>query len=332
MSVLAPDHAGVRDRWLTALAELVPVPPGYRNESIDRIGALDILRCDDAMLTDLVEHGLPSAGGELFDRYDLFNLALYSGTGKSAPETGIRYALRWMGREPDTWFAEREWNLSVELFCPRPDGCRPGPTWSAARPEPEAFGGQTLRLDTAPAGQADRFALTAEIVTRGERRELCSDQLREIVGEYTTGSHRWVRLPVELQARPELVLPHGVAPCISVSLDLAAKCRAAGFDARTRRGWILGMLDLAHAWLEVVDTDGQVKVIDPVFALLADHADAAHPQFRQACAGSRFNRLLPSCNAADEPLFRHHCGGEGLTPATRTTVRSARSGRCAEGS
>ncbi|WP_327697964.1 hypothetical protein [Streptomyces sp. NBC_00459] len=320
MSVLTVTAPGLRDGWLAALAELFPVPAGYRDERVDRFGALDILRCGEDLLAELLAAGLPHSGppgAELFDRYDLFNLALHSGSGTSAPETGIRFALRWMGRDPGTWFADRTWDLSVDLSCPLDGGCEADPTWETSRPEPEAFGGRLLSLTTGPAGSA----FTARVATRGERRELRSERLREIVSEYDGA--RWVRLPVELQSRPELVLPYGIAPCISVSLDLAAKCRAAGFEARTRRGWILGMLDLAHAWLEVVDSDGEVKVVDPVFAGLADHADAPHPLFREACAGSRFNRLLPSSREADQPLFRHRCGGADRTPVSRTTVRTA---------
>ncbi|GAA2724418.1 hypothetical protein [Actinocorallia aurantiaca] len=339
MSVLSAgtDPALLRERWLAALEELFPVPEGYREEVVDRRGALDILRCGDGLLEELVAAGLPCSGpsgAEWFDRYDLFNLALHSGSGASAPETGIRFALRWMGRDPSTWFDERHWDLSVALSCPLPDGCPAGkgdaeePSWRAALPLPEAFGGRLLELEPPQDGQdalrgsgPDGFTMTARVATRGERRELRSPVLRDIVGEYDRS--RWVKLPVELQARPELVLPHGVAPCISVSLDLAARCRDAGFEARTRRGWILGMLDLAHSWLEVVDSDGRVKAVDPVFGLLSGHADAPHPDFRRACSGSFFNRLLPSSHEADQPLFRHRCGGAEHAPATRTTVRTA---------
>ncbi|MCD0453481.1 hypothetical protein LO762_30495 [Actinocorallia sp. API 0066] len=325
MSVLTgtPPPA-LRDGWLAALADLVPVADGYRDEVVGRGEALDLLRCGDALLDDLVAHGLPCSPDGRFDRYDLFNLALYSGSGRSAPETGIRFALRWMGREPDTWFTDKSWTISVELACPRAGGCGADPWWKAARPLPEAFGGtvHTLLPDDPGTADLDTPGFTARLTARGERRELRSPVLREICAEYDAA--RWVRLPVELQARPELVLPHGIAPCISVSLDLAAKCRAAGYRARTRRGWILGMLDLAHAWLEVVDDDGLTKVVDPVFGLLSAHADAPHPSFRAACSGSRFNRLLPSAHEADEPLFRHGCAGGEHTPKTRTTVRTAR--------
>ncbi|WP_223199543.1 hypothetical protein [Solihabitans fulvus] len=324
--------------WLAALARLFVIPAGYRDENVDRVGALDMLRCGPAVLDALIRDGLPCSGepgAERFDRYDLFNLALYSGSNSSVPERAIQFALRWMGKAPETWLNPMAWQVGIELACPEQHGCGDAPTWSMARPTPEAFGGRTIELRTDPAGAtigredvtaqgSPAFGLTVDLETRGERRQLRAPALREIVDEFMTGDWRWARMPEELQARPDLVLPHGVAPCISVSLRLAERCAAAGFQARTRRGWILGMLDLAHAWLEVVDEDGQLKVVDPIFAMLSDHAVDPHPDFRAVCLGSRVNRLLPSEHSADNPLAQHTCGGVSRVPKKKVVVRSGR--------
>jgi hypothetical protein len=328
------------DDWLATLDTLFTIPPGYRREDVDRAGALDILRCSDEVLTELADAGLPnSGGGERFDRYDLFNLALYSKSGMSAAERGIRFALRWMTRDPQTWFEPMRWTYSLVLQ--GPSGGSGEATFSVARPAPEVFGGRVERIDAAAADRAveppgspgpdivvvtegDTAQVDAVLRTVGEPRTLRSRRLREIVSEYSHGDYRWARMPEELQRHPELVLPHGVAPCISVSLDLAEKVRAAGYPARTRRGWILGMLDLAHSWLEVTDDDGQVKVVDPIFASLADHADRAHPDFREACFGSALNRLLPTAHEADNGLYRHSRGGVSTVPKSTLTIRAAR--------
>ncbi|MCR3752111.1 transglutaminase domain-containing protein [Lentzea californiensis] len=328
------------DGWLAALDGLFTIPAGYRQEDVDRTGALDVLRCSDEVLTELVNAGLPHAGeGELFDRHDLFNLALYSKSGTSAAELGIRFALRWMTHDPRTWFQPMRWTYSLTMTAP-PDGSGPA-AFAVARPMPELFGGRVERIGARAAGQVaetppptgpDVVVVTeggtaqvdAVLRTAGEPRTLRSRRLREIVSEYSHGDHRWARMPEELQRHPELVLPHGVAPCISVSLDLAAKARAAGYPARTRRGWILGVLDLAHSWLEVTDDDGQVKVVDPIFAGLADHAGGAHPDFRTACFGSALNRLLPTAHEADEGLYEHRRGGVTTVPKTTLTIRAAK--------
>ena len=325
-------------RWFESLDALFRVPAGFRDECVSRVEAAAMLGCGDELLGELVARGLPCSGepgAERFDRYDLFNLGLYSGTGSSLPERGIRFALRWMSGAPETWFRPARWTFSVELACPREGGCGADPWWSLALPRPDAFGGRTLHLESTPggatAGPGDAecggggLALSATLETRGQHLELRSPALLRITHDFMERGHRWVRLPEELQRRPELVLPAGVAPCISASLWLQQRFGEAGFEARTRRGWILGMLDLAHAWVEVRDVDGVVKPVDPVFAMLAAHAEAAHPDFAAACLGSRMNRLLPTAHAADEPLSRHRCGGRESRPAHRTVIRAARS-------
>jgi hypothetical protein len=351
----APAAADPRG-WFDALEALVAVPAGYREEQVGRIDALEMLRCGEQVLTDLVGAGLPCSGepgAERFDRYDLFNLALYSASGVSVPERALSFALRWMTNPPEAWFKPMRWNFSIELTCGRDAGCGPEPWWSLARPYPEAFGGRTLDLRSEPAagiagppgaeaaaattreaatGDAvdleavgvPRLAVSAQLETRGGRQELRSPVLRRVVDEFMAAGYRWVRLPEEAQWRPADVLPHGVAPCISASLFLQEELRAAGFEAWTRRGWILGMLDLAHAWLEVRDSDGEIKIVDPVFAMLAAHAPAPHPEFAGACLGSRLNRLLPTQHYADQPLIRHECGGEAVTPRRKTVVRTDR--------
>ena len=53
---------------------------------------MEMLRCGPDTLDGLVRAGLPCGGvpgAELFDRYDLFNLALLSGSGASVPERAI---------------------------------------------------------------------------------------------------------------------------------------------------------------------------------------------------------------------------------------------------
>ncbi|MFG1999260.1 hypothetical protein ACGFNU_08955 [Spirillospora sp. NPDC048911] len=323
--------------WLGALQRLFTIPAEYREEVVSRAGALEMLRCGDGVLDALIAAGLPCGGppgAELFDRYDLFNLALASGSGASVPERSIEFALRWMNGEPGSWFQPLEWRFSVELECPRPDGCGDDPRWRLATPRPEEFDGAVLTLETSP-GDAGRgpdwitargstgLGVRGRLRTRGRPGTLRSPVIREIVEDFMAAGRRWARMPEALQCEDERVLAHGVAPCISASLHLERLFRAAGLESVTRRGWILGMLDLAHAWVEVVDEDGVRKPIDPIFVLLSEYARAPHPGFAEACRGSRVNRLLPTGLPAGSLLAHHSCGGDEHVPVRRTVIRRA---------
>ncbi|HTJ66809.1 MAG TPA: hypothetical protein VL551_04705 [Actinospica sp.] len=325
--------------WLDSLERLCRIPEEFREEVLPRTAALEMLRCGPETFDLLLEAGLPHGGeegSELFDRLDLVNLALYSGSRESVPEQTMGYALRWMHDDPATLSTPRRWTYSVELSCDRADGaCGADPTWSIALPTPDVHGGWVESLEIGPAGarltETDivgsgpgGLRASGVMVTSGERRTIRSKQLLDIVTEYSHGDYRWARLPEELMARPELVLSQGYAPCIAACLDLEAKCRAAGFEARTRRGWIMGMLDLAHSWLEVVDEDGAVKTVDPAFVLLArQHAERPHPDIEAAFTGSLLNRLMPTPHRADQPINGHTCGGTRRRPKHTTQIQAA---------
>ncbi|WP_433326872.1 hypothetical protein [Spirillospora sp. CA-294931] len=337
-----PDLAG---KWLAALGRSFRVPAGHREEIVDREGALDMLRCGTGTLEALLGAGLPHAGppgAELFDRYDLFNLALASGSGRSVPERSIEFALRWMNTEPESWFRPMDWHFTVDLSCPLPGGCASEPQWRLARPMPEMFGGSTLGLavspeDTTPdgawitAGGTEGLSVSGRIRTRGRPGTLRSPVIRGIVEEFLAARYTWARMPEALQCEDTRVLGLGFAPCISANLHLERRFREAGFEAATRRGWILGMLDLAHAWVEVVDEDGVTRPIDPIFVLLSAYARAPHPRFVQACRGSAINRLLPTGLPAGTSLAAHRCGGTDRAPVRRTVIRRAAGPPASEG-
>jgi hypothetical protein len=329
--------AAALDGLLASLERLFAIPPGHRSDDVPRASALQVLGCDDAALDELLRRGLSHAGpagDERFDANDLFNLALYSGAGRSVPERALRYAIRWMAESPEKLTATRRWTFSVTLSCARPDGCGADPLIAAALPVPELFGGRLEDVSIAPPPErgdeagvecaGSEVQMTATVETRGELRTIRSPRLRAIVDEVLGSGLRWVKVPASIHARPELLLPHGVATCTALSLHLAERCREAGFEARTRRGWMLGMLDLIHAWLEVEDEDGETKVVDPIFVLLAGLAPDAHPELPELCRGSVTNRLLPTTRAAGEPIDRHTCDGAEAPLAKRTTILPAR--------
>ncbi|WP_055589239.1 hypothetical protein [Peterkaempfera griseoplana] len=321
--------------WLDALDGLFLIPEPYRDEGADRAAALATLRCPEGVLDRLVAAGLPVgsvAGEQRFDWFDLFNLALAAGSGQSLPEVALRYSLRWMHGGAAAWTGDAEWSFCFVQECARPGGCGADPVWEHALPVPEAAGGALLTLDARPPGATVDDAvlrstgpgparIEGQVRTTGRSLELVSPRLRGIVADFMARDYRWLRIPEPLQADHPRLFAAGVAPCISASLFLEGEFRAAGYRVRTRRGWILGLLDLEHAWVEVEDDDGEVKQIDPVFARLTRYAAEPHPALAAACMGSRLNRLLPTALPADGRPSRHWCDGAESAPRTATTLR-----------
>jgi len=333
-TTLGPAEIRETDRWLAALERTFWVPEDHRVGYFDRVAALDMLRCGEEVLNELVKAGLPTLGEpgqEWFDRFDLFNLALASGSQKSVPEKAIRYALRWMHGGPQTWTARLDWTFVVDLSCPLP-ACGEDPEWSHAQMLPEAVGGELHEWHVEPEGArmvGDQLRyrgpgplrFSGHVSTSGELMQLRSPQLRKIVEDFFAVGYRWVRLPEPLQWEYRRLLDAGVSPCISASLFLAKEFEAAGYPAITRRGWLLGMLDLSHSWVEVVDDDGVQKPIDPIFTWLTEYADKPHPDLAAASIGSRMNRLLPASMAADGLMATHRCGGRDVDPRRKTMIR-----------
>jgi hypothetical protein len=326
--------AGAAEAWLESLAHLYAVPAPHRVEDAHWDQALEILRCGPAVLDELVSAGLPHAvrpAGMFFDRHDLINLALHSGSGRSMPERAVRYALRWMREDPCTWTIPLEWTFDIQMSCGRSGGCGEDPRFTHTRLLPEASGGAIRYWECdAPVRMDDEeLALTGpgpvrfagRLRTEGSLMRLRSPRLRQITEDFLAAGYRWARLPKVVQADVHTVMAHGVAPCVTASLFLEQEYRAAGYQAISRSGWILGMLDLAHAWVEVVDSDGFTKCVDVVFDRLSRLAEGAHPDLARAALGSRVNRILPTAATAGAPHARHRCAGQLTAPQTRTVIR-----------
>jgi hypothetical protein len=320
--------------WLSALSRLYPVPAGHRDPRLDADEAIDMLRCEPEEFAELLAAGLPRGegpDGPLFDRNDLTNLALDAGTGRSRPERALRYALRWMREDPRSWETPVSWTFSIEMRAPAetPPG---GPeSWSHTRFLPELTGGlvENWESTTAVRITPDRFefdgpgpvAFSGRLRTAGKIQELVSPTLRKITGEFLDRDCRWVRLPVAAQYDYESMLANGVASCIAASTYLEKEFRAAGYAAESRGGWMIGMLDLAHSWVEVVDDDGAVKQLDAVLHRLSGLTEAPHPDLPAACLGSRINRMLPAAMPAGWPGATHRTAGQSRPATTRTVIR-----------
>ncbi|MCX4387927.1 hypothetical protein OG777_13420 [Micromonospora peucetia] len=321
------------------LDTLFAVPPGHRLDDVDRASARQVLGCDDHTLSTLLDRGLQASGEvgeERFDSRDLFNLALYSGTGTTVPEQAFAYSLRWMRSSTEELLAPRASRFALRVACAA-DRCGPEPTSWLALPRPERFGGAVHDLTVEPADAngpthdggdtlvrtASELAVTATVHTRGERAELRSPELRAIAAEFAAMDLRWVKLPAALQDDVDLVTSHGVASCDSASRYLAQLCVRAGIPAVTRIGWVVGMLDLVHAWVEVEDTDGATKVIDPVFALFSATVRGTNPLLRDPTVALRTNRLIPTGLPTGRAVAEHRCGGEPAAARVTTKILPA---------
>jgi hypothetical protein len=145
---------------------------------------------------------------------------------------------------------------------------------------------------------------------RGRHTPVRSALVRESVRAVLNSGHRWAKLPLALQTRPDIVSSLGYATCVSISLSLSKTLRAAGFHTRTRRGFLVAPVATGHSWVEVLDIDDKWKVIDPVLALLrmrlaevesAGQAVAANPE-PELADGLLVNRVLASALPAESPL------------------------------
>jgi hypothetical protein len=327
-----------QDGWMRSLERLIPTPESYRESRLTAAQALDILRCEEAVLERLADHGLRHEDGR-FEFCDVMNVALYSNSGRSLPELGQMYAMRFAGGPCATWVAERNWQLSWDLRCPlRSD--RPGGSWHIQRPAPEHFGGAVwqLRVDGQTPGEyrgelvvddRERTIVTASLTTHGMINRVHSPMLRELfdgmLSDLKCGRYRFQWMPAALRRDPAAAARNGTMDCVSIALWLARQASEAGLHARTRQGWILGLLPVEHGWTEMLDEDGRWKVIDPLLAVLAERMSGLNAAFTTFCLGSASSQVLPFECAADEPLARHECpGGTDVQPEISRSVRPGR--------
>jgi hypothetical protein len=273
------------------------IPPEHHVPDTDRVTATTMLGCDDRTLDSLVHSGLTVRDGR-FDGRDLFNVGLHSGTGRTAPEQAFAFSLRWMRGTADALLAPRTLRFTLTANC----ACA---NVSLAVPRPDLYGGAVDPVPETDVVSASQVAATLR--TEGRAVPLRSPVLRGLVEEFAALGVRWVKLPDALRDDESLVTTHRVATCESASRYLAARCRAAGYAATTRIGWVLGMLDLVHAWVEVTDDDGETKLVDPIFSLFAAGVPGANPLLTDPAVALRTNRLIPTALAVGGRVAHHGC-------------------------
>lgn len=305
-----------------AIGRFRPVPEEIGRYETDAVTGALALRAEPAQVARLAACGLPHRDdgerGPLFDYDDLMNVGMFCGSGQTVPEIGLRFLMRFASAPRDTWFAPRTWEVGVHPVH-TPGGPAAGPAAEVPEvtvrvPDGAAPGVDVLRLAPAAPALLDGADLVpsgyrAEVRLSGAHQEVRDPAVaavwQEVVDGFTSRRVTYQTVPEALRADHERAWDLGVADCIVAARLLAARLRHAGYEARARRGYLLGLFGSDHAWCEVVE-DGVAKCLDPVFAFVATVGDERgapkSPEFAAACRGSRFNRLLPCRTGDAEPL------------------------------
>jgi hypothetical protein len=312
------------DSLIGALGRFTVAPPGIAVYETDVATAAQSLRTDPANIRELAAAGLPHetdpVHGPLFDYDDLMNVGFFCGTGQTVPELGLRFLMRFAAEPEESWFKPRRWEVTVQPADRLGEGHGgPAPRVTVRVPDLTAPG---VAAVAAPAGTGTLPEVTGtEFQERGYRAvvELTGARQtvraaaarpiwREIVGALADGTVTYQTVPEPLRQTPEEAWRMGIADCVVASRLLAGRLRAAGQEARVRRGYLLGLFGSDHSWCELYE-DGVYKPLDPVFAFISQTGDAAKgiaasPEFSAACFGSRFNRLLPCVSTDGQPLVQ----------------------------
>ena len=90
--------------------------------------------------------------------------------------------------------------------------------------------------------------------------------------------------------------------CDTLCAVLAERLTESGFAASVYRGWIIGITEVPHSWIEVNDDDRRMKVIDPSLLLLARHSSLGCPDFASKAFGATLSRIAPTRCHLDEPI------------------------------
>lgn len=296
--------------WLQALEALRPVPPSHRGTTMTPDAAAKHLGTSVAHVDFLVAAGLPTdegPDGVLLDYHDVSNVALLVGEGKSLPEQSERRLMRMATGAPADWLAERNWRIKLSTGCTAAQ-C---PGEPPALPVPERLGGQLGTVEWVPGKSRE---VIVEVRTQGTSDEPRTTAVRnvfdDVLNQLASGRLQFGWLPHTLRADPAAAVRHGVLDCVVAAWLMGETAAAKGLTARTRKGYLLGMVGVEHAWTEVLE-DGRWLPLDPVLAHLAIRQPAGNPDFARFCNGSAHNRLLGWAAAADEPLIPHDCAFGG---------------------
>jgi hypothetical protein len=283
------------------LGVVVPTPPEYR-VLISEAEVLATLRCSPEELAELVAAGLPHEDGK-FDYYDVWNLGLLSGSGRSKPEWIMFSFARALKSFRADWVSPRRYEIKGTALCPRAENC-PSAEWAT----PALPSVQWQREDA----RCGRGEWHGQVEMRGSRATVLDPRVRGI-WDRLTEQYRFHYTPVDLSDDVASTIRRRVGDCDALSHILLDELTALGIAAEIEPGYIFGGARLGHhSWLRIVDSDGESKTLDPAMALLADIFFT--PEYRAFCYGSTVNRTIPLASYKD--MFASHSCADGKNRIT----------------
>ena len=256
------------------------VPAEFAQYVVDVDAAAKLLGLSPEQTAELAPDALPHTAdperGPLFDYVDLMNLALFAGTSRdSIPELALRFLLRFAAGARPTWYEPRHWLVRVRA--PRAEDDEASKDLRLLRPDVSAPGVDELDPRDLPIAAAAKASVEPpgyEVVVRltGAEETVLETEVRSIydglLDTVRSGTVVYQSVSEELRMQHERAWDLGMADCVVISRLLAQKLREAGYRARARRGYLLGLVGSDHAWCEYFE-DGRWKTLDIVFAFLA---------------------------------------------------------------
>jgi hypothetical protein len=314
--------------WSAAVGKVVWIPGPHRRPTMTEASAQRMLRCTNRSFAKLLDLGLPyddTDEGKRFEPYDVRNAGLYSGTGVTDVEVAMRMILSFMLGTPEELTRPRRWRYRLSLSAPI--GPQPRELRQVFGPTPEAFGGELQScepmLGPPVERQGDLFPMfqgaevSGELVTCGAEDPVRAPELQVAVRELLDCGVRWQFLPTSLELDPAAAMDLGAVNCVVLCSILEADLRELGFAAASYRGWMVGLSQSDHGWVEVTDEDGQVRCLDPSFGMLAEANGFGAADFADLVVGSRLNRVVPTRARLTQPFV---VGGD---PAAATANPTA---------
>jgi hypothetical protein len=266
--------------WRSVVANVVPTPAEHR-QWVPAGKAQAVLRCSTADIEDLSRSGLATRNGS-FDRFDVWNVGLYSGTGNSRPELEMELSRRLLDLPGRDWVSPTDYRVLVEADCPRGGACGDR-QWSAP-----SIIGVTWSEHAVVDGRAHWVGRLRRTGARGiVRAPTVERSWNGIIQNY-----RFHLTPMALATSTNDTRRRRVGGCTALSLLLTEELTRQGLRARLRQGYLVaGFVARVHSWAEVHDTDGEWKPLDVSMAVLARRFFTS--EYARFCRGSTLNRLVP---------------------------------------
>jgi hypothetical protein len=116
----------------------------------------------------------------------------------------------------------------------------------------------------APGEARTDLIVRGSVETVGTLQKIISPRIQAAVDEFTARDLRFHLLYDQQWPYRHRFHHLGVTDCVMASQYLADRLTSIGISCVARCGWMTGIVNVTHAWLEVIDDDGIVKSVDVV--------------------------------------------------------------------